>query len=221
MISVPVVDMQGKPAGKVEIDPAVLGDRVRPELLKQAIVAYRSNRRQGSARTRGRSAVTGSTRKLYRQKGTGNARMGASRTNIRRGGGVAFAKGVRNWRRDLPRKMRRLARNNAILAKITANHAVIVKDLSFDTPKTKTFAAMLKALGADRGCVVALDERDDTIFRSGRNIPRTDILEVRQLNAYDVLRRRTLVFSEAAFKLLVDEPVALRPGRGMQQDEVD
>lgn len=219
MISVPVVDKQGNDAGSLEIDPAVLGGRVRPALLKQAIVAYQSNRRQGSARTRSRGMVSGSTRKLYRQKGTGNARMGTVRTCIRRGGGVAFAKSEQTWQKVLPKKMRRLARNNAILAKLTSHDAVIVRDLSFETPKTKDFAALLRAVEADRGCVVALADFNDVIYRSGRNIPKTDIRDVRQLNAYDVLRRRKLLLSEDAFELLRGDPVLMRSRNGSAQDE--
>lgn len=219
MISVPVVDMQGKDAGSMEIDPNALGGRVRPKLLKQAIVAYRANQRQGSARTKSRGMVEGSTRKLYRQKGTGNARMGTVRTNIRRGGGVAFAKGEQNWRKDLPKKMRRLARNNAILAKLTSQEAVIVKDLAFDTPKTKDFVALLQAIGADRGCLVALDELNEAIYRSGRNIPKTDIRPVRHLNAYEVLRRPRLVFSMRAFETLKSDPVTMRPEQGGADEE--
>ncbi len=213
MISVPVVDMQGKAAGSMEIDPALLGGRVRVKLLKQAIVAWQSNQRQASARTKSRGMVAGSTRKLYRQKGTGNARAGTLRTNIRRGGGVAFAKGEQNWRKDVPKRMRRLARNSAILAKLTTNHAVIVKDLSFETPKTRVFAQLLKAIGAERGAVVALDEHNEAVYRSGRNIPRTEIRAIQELNACEVLRRPTLVFSQAAFEVLQNDPVRLRPGR--------
>lgn len=212
MLSVPVVDMQGNGAGAREIDPAILGGRVRPMLLKQAIVGYRSNQRQGSARTKSRGQVAGSTRKLYRQKGTGNARAGTIRTNIRRGGGVAFAKGEQNWHKALPKKMRRLARNSAILARIAGGSAVIVKGLFFEAPKTRLFVAMLKAIGADRGCVVAIDAFDDVVYRSGRNVPRTEIRAVGQLNALDVLRRPKLVFSEAAFDLLSRDLVLARPG---------
>ncbi|MBN1513770.1 MAG: 50S ribosomal protein L4 [Phycisphaerae bacterium] len=218
MISVPVVDMQGKAAGSMEIDPALLGGRVRVKLLKQAIVAWQSNQRQGSARTKSRGMVVGSTRKLYRQKGTGNARAGTLRTNVRRGGGVAFAKGEQNWRKDVPRRMRRLARNSAILAKLTTNHAVIVKDLSFETPKTRVFAQLLKAIGAERGALVALDEHNEAVYRSGRNIPRTEIRVIQELNACEVLRRPTLVFSQAAFEVLRTDPVGLRAGRVEQGD---
>src|SRR3990172_7924351 len=120
MLSVPVFNMKGERAGEVEIDPEVLGGRVRTRLLKQAIVAFLDHQRQDSARTKGKAQVAGSTRKLYRQKGTGNARMGQIRQPVRKGGGRAFAKRVPPAMKEFPKKMRRIARDNAILAKIQA-----------------------------------------------------------------------------------------------------
>jgi large subunit ribosomal protein L4 len=118
MINVPVYNMSGEQTGSMEVDEARLGGKVRLDLLKQAVVMWQSNQRQGSARTKNRARVEGSTRKLFRQKGTGNARMGTVRTCIRRGGGVAFAKLEQHLRRAMPRKMRQLARNSALLAKM-------------------------------------------------------------------------------------------------------
>ncbi len=210
MLQVPVFSMDGERTGELEIDPVVLGKRVRPKLLKQAVVQYLANRRRGTAATRNRSRVAGSTRKLYRQKGTGNARAGAVRTCIRRGGGVAFAKGKQNFRRELPKKMRRLARNNAILAKITSGNAFIVDNLCFETPKTKRFAAMLGALGANRGCLVALAGDEKNAWKSGRNLPATDIRRVSDLHGYEILRRKRLIFSLPAFEVLRHDPVTLR-----------
>jgi len=201
MLQVPVFSMDGERTGELEIDPVVLGERVRPKLLKQAVVQYLANRRRGTAATRNRSRVAGSTRKLYRQKGTGNARAGAVRTCIRRGGGVAFAKG---------KQMRRLARNNAILAKITSGNAFIVDNLCFETPKTKRFAAMLGALGANRGCLVALAGDEKNAWKSGRNLPATDIRRVSDLHGYEILRRKKLIFSLPAFEVLRHDPVTLR-----------
>ena len=211
MLQVPVYSMDGQRTGELEIDPAVLGDRIRPQLLKQAVVHYLANRRRGTAATRNRSMVKGSTRKLFRQKGTGNARMGAVRTCIRRGGGVAFAKGRQNFHRDLPKKMRRLARNNAILAKITSGNALIIDDFAFETPKTKRFASMLGALGVDRGCLVAIAGSEPNVWLSGRNIPKTDIRPVAGLHGYEILRRKKLVFSLLAFEALQRDPLTLRP----------
>lgn len=203
MISLPVFNMKGERVGEIDVDPSVFGGQVRPRLIKQAIVAFLDHQRRNSARTKGRGDVDGSTRKLYRQKGTGNARVGAIRTGTRRGGGRIFAKRAPRACVGFPKKMRRLARNSAILAKMKAEDVVVIDGLSFPEPKTKIFAGMLKSLGVDRGCVVALAERDEHTHRAGRNIPRTEIRLVTELNAYEVLRRPKLVFSKPALERLM------------------
>jgi len=202
MLKVPVFAMNGQKKGEVEIDPALLGGAVRPRLLKQAIVTYLDHQRQRSARTKSRAEVEGSNRKLYRQKGTGNARAGMIRTPVRRGGGRTFAKRVPPRVKELPKKMRRLARDNAILAKIEASDVLIIDGLSFKAPKTKDFAGMLSALKIEKGCVVATEQYDPLVYRSGRNIPKTEIRPVDDLNAYDVMRRRKLIFTSGAFERL-------------------
>lgn len=212
MIDVPVYNMEGQQSGSVQIDPALLGGEVRPRLLKQAVVMYQANLRQCTSATKSRGMVKGSTRKLYRQKGTGNARMGNIRTNVRRGGGVAFAKGEQDYSQVLPKKMRRLARNNAILAKLLAGDVAVVEGLKFEKPRTRLFATMMRAIGAERGCTVALERDDRTVYLSGRNIPKTEVKPVRELNAYDVLRRRKLLFTREAFDCLVNDPVLLAGG---------
>lgn len=214
MLEVPVYNMSGERSGVVRIDPRILGDRVRPQLLKQAIVTYQANRRQGSARTRNRSRVTGSTRKVYRQKGTGNARMGTIRSPIRRGGGVTFAKQNQVYSRVLPKKMRRLARNNAILAKILSQDALVVEGLAFEEPKTRRMSELLRGVGASAGCLLALHQQDENIVRSGRNLPKTDVCLVGDLNAYDILRRKKLILSGPAFEMLAGDPVTLRSAEG-------
>lgn len=210
MLEIPTFDDQGKPSGSVELDPALLGGRVRPQLLKQAIVMYQANARQNTSATKSRGFVSGSTRKLYRQKGTGNARAGARRTVIRKGGGVSFAKGKQNYDQGMNKKMRRLARNNAILAKAVSNNVVIVDDLRFDSPSTRRFSAVLRAVGADCGCLVALGRTDETTYRSGRNIQKTDVRPVAEVNAYEIMRRKRLVLMRSAFDLLVSDPLRLQ-----------
>lgn len=210
MLGIPVVTMQGEPAGEVELDPAILGGRVRAKLIKDAVVAFLDHQRQHSARTKGRSDVVGSMKKLYRQKGTGNARAGNRRTPVRRGGGRTFAKRGPRAYRVLPKKMRRLARNSAILAKIRANDAVILDDLSCPEVKTKSMAAMFLALGGGKGCMLALHERDEKVYLSSRNIPKADVRVVDELNAYEVLLRPRLIFTRTAFEQLVKNPVTLR-----------
>ncbi|MGD2108373.1 MAG: 50S ribosomal protein L4 [Phycisphaerae bacterium] len=210
MLAVPVYNMDGKQSGEVQVDPDVLGGRVRPQLIKQAIVAYLNHRRQDSARTQGRSQVEGSSRKLYRQKGTGNARVGNIRTPIRRGGGRTFAKRGPRAVKSLPKKMRRLARNSAILAKIQANEALVVDDVRCDQPKTKSVVAMFSALGIQRGCLLALHEHDRNVYLSTRNVPDADVCLLNDLNAYDVLRRRKLLFTRPAFERLMADPMTFR-----------
>ncbi len=209
MIDVPVFNMAGEQTGSMQIDEAILGTRVRPRLMKQAIVAYLAAQRQGSARTKSKGMIEGSTRKLFRQKGTGNARMGQVRTPIRRGGGVAFAKTARDFRRDMPKKARRLARNSAILAKIRSNDALIVDPLELAQPKTRELAKVFKAVGASAGCVLALGQPSDVLYKSGRNIAKTEIRPVSELCAYEVLRRKKLVFTKSAFEALVNDPKTL------------
>ena len=211
MLNVPVYNVSGTKIGDEPIDAALLGGEVNAALLKQAVVMYHANRRQGSAQTKSRADVEGSSRKIYRQKGTGRARMGNVRTPVRRGGGMAFAKRPRDFRQAMPVKMRRLARNNAVLAKIQADAALIVDGLKVDSPKTAPFAKLLKAVQAERGCVFATNGTDLNVYKSGRNIPKTEITDVAALNAYQILSRRKLIFTREAFnrfKELVGPAVA-------------
>jgi large subunit ribosomal protein L4 len=217
MIDVPVYNMSGEQTGSMQIDEAILGGRVRPKLIKQALVAFLAAQRQGSARTKCKSMVAGSTRKLFRQKGTGNARMGQVRTPIRRGGGVTFAKLERDFRKDMPKKARRLARNSAILAKIKDNEALILEPLELAAPKTRTLARAFKAVGADRGCVVALGEANDVVYKSARNIPKTEIRPINELCAYEVVRRKKLVFTKSAFEMLLADPTTLGGAKAAQE----
>ena len=137
MIEVPVLNIEGKEVGKYQVDEALLGSVIRPALLKQAIVRHHANQRQGTVKTKTRAEVEGSTKKLYAQKHTGNARRGNIRTNVMKGGGNAFGKLPRDFRQDMPLKQRRLARNNAILSKILSNNLVLLEAFSVSAPKTK------------------------------------------------------------------------------------
>jgi len=203
MIEVPVFNMNGQQVETIQVDEQKLGGEVRPALLKQALVMYHANRRQGTARTKTRGEVEGSTRKIYRQKGTGNARMGPIRQPVRKGGGTARQKLPRDFRQDMPRKARRLARNCALLAKLQSNDVRVIDRLVIDEPKTRAVARAFKALGIDRSCLMALDQRDETLQRCARNIDRTTLTRVEKLNAWDILRHRTLVVSKAGLEQLL------------------
>jgi large subunit ribosomal protein L4 len=206
MIELPIYNKTGKQIDTLAIDEANLGNEVRPALLKQAYVMFHANRRQGSARTKNRSRVEGSTRKLYKQKGTGNARMGTVRTNLRKGGGVAFAKLKTHdeFRLDMPKKMRRLANRNALLAKLVDNEVKCFDDLGFNEPKTRDFKTLLDAVGVNRSCLVALDSANRNAALSARNLPEVNTVRVDQLNAFDLLNHRFLVVDRSSLEAFVN-----------------
>ena len=193
-----VYNRSGQEVDKVNIDETVLGGAVRYALLKQAIVMYHANQRVGTAATKSRGMVAGSTKKLYRQKGTGNARMGNRRTGIRTGGGVIFAKTPRDFSQTMPRKQRRLARDSAVLAKLRKNQVVVVDGLAFDKPQTKEFASVLKNLKIDRSCLVAVPQYDENVYKSVRNVQKTAVLPVADLNAGDICTHQRMLFTKDA-----------------------
>src|SRR5881398_3747610 len=137
MIEIPIYNQTGQEIEKFQVDEAKLGGEVRRNLLKQAIVYYHANQRQGTVRTQARGEVAGSTRKLFRQKGTGNARTGGIRNPIKVGGGHAKQKRPKDWRQALPKKARRLATHSAILAKLQSGDVKVLDAISFDAVKTK------------------------------------------------------------------------------------
>jgi len=203
MIEVPIFDQTGQKVQSLNIDEAKLGGHVRTNLLKQAFDAYHANQRQGTVQTLARGEVAGSTRKMFRQKGTGNARTGGIRNPIKKGGGHAKQKRPKEWRQALPKKARRLARNSAILMKLQNNDVRVLSDLKLSEAKTKHMAQVLKALGIDRSCLLALNGRDQMLERSARNLGRTTLTTVAQLNAWDILRNRTLLLTKAGLEQLL------------------
>src|SRR6478736_3132543 len=146
MIEVPIYNQAGTKVDTFQLDPAKLGGEVKTNLLKQAVTMYHANQRQGTVQTQARGEVAGSTRKMFRQKGTGNARTGGIRNPIKKGGGHAKQKRPKDWRQAMPKKARRLARNSAILSKIQSKDIRVLDAISFEQPKTKLVAAMFKAL---------------------------------------------------------------------------
>jgi len=198
MIELPVYNQTGQEVAKFSVDETLLGGEVRPALLKQAVVMYHANLRQGTVATRSRAEVEGSTKKLYAQKHTGNARRGNIRTNVMKGGGMAFAKKPRDFRQSMPAKQRRLARNNAILSKIKSNSIKILDQLNVQTPKTKQMAGVLKALKIDRTVLIAPESADRNLLLSTRNLPQAVIKPAKEINAFDILQSRTLLMTRDA-----------------------
>ena len=209
MISAPLKDAKGGDVGTYEFDPAELAPGVNKQLLHDAVVMYEANRRVGTVRTKSRGDVAGSTKKLFRQKGTGRARMGPKRTPIRRGGGMAFAKRPKDWGYRMPRKAVKLATRMALLSKFQDGEAVVLDSLSVEQPKTKVIADLLKALGVEKqGCLLAVRDHDAVVWKSARNIPTLRVAPAQELNAYDLLHQKRLVVTKDAMDLLREKAAA-------------
>ena len=206
MIKLAVYNTDGQEVESLKVDEAVFGGSVRYSLLKQAVVMYHANKRVGTAASKSRSMVAGSSRKLFRQKGTGNARVGNIRTGKRKGGGATFAKTQRDFSKSMPKKQRRLARDSAILAKLLSNNVVVVDGLSFEKPKTKDFVSILNNLKIDRSCLVTIGKEDVNIYKSVKNVPKVVVMPVSELNAGEICRYRKMLFTkEALLSVLVAE----------------
>lgn len=207
LISLPVVNAQGQSVGTVEVDPADLGGKVNKQLLHDAVLMYLANQRAGTHSTLRRGEVAGSTKKLFRQKGTGNARVGTRRSNKRKGGGTAKGPKPRDYEYHLPKKAVQTATKMAILSRLADSEAVVIDGLKLTEVRTKQVADVLKALQiADKTCLLGLGKSDiddkRTIYLSARNIRGMAVLPASQLNAYDVLRPKKLVLTKAALQEL-------------------
>ena len=205
MIDLSVYNREGKEIDSLKVDEMVFGGSVRYPLLKQAIVMYHANKRVGTAATKSRGMVKGSNRKLFRQKGTGNARVGNSRTGKRVGGGVTFAKLNRDFGKRMPKKQRRLAANSALLAKLLSGSVVVVDELKFDSPKTRDFVSVLGNLKIERSCLVMTNSIDTNLYKSARNIQRVEVMPVSELNAGDVCNHSKVLFTREAFESLLNK----------------
>jgi large subunit ribosomal protein L4 len=215
MIEVPVYNLDGQKIDTMQVDEQKLGGEVRKALLKQAIVMYHANKRVGTATTKSRGVVAGSTKKVYRQKGTGNARMGTRRAGGKRvGGGTTFAKKPRDFSQKMPRQQRKLARDSALLSKLRNQSVVVVDGLAFEKPRTKDFAGVLKNLKIDSSCLVATREYDDNVYRSARNIRKVDVLPVADLNAAAIVNHKQMLFTKDAIVSFLD-----RSAKGGEQKE--
>ena len=199
-----VHNAEGSVVGAVEFDESVLGDKVKKRLLHQVVVAYGSHKRSGTRAVKTRGQKAGGGRKPYRQKHTGRARLGSIRSPLLRGGGVIFGpKANENVKKKLTKSMRREALRSALLAKFRDLEVKVVDELSFDEPKTGKMSGILAALDlADRSCLLALVERDETVWKSARNIERLSVSPLSSLNAYDVLRNSRLLMTREAVEKL-------------------
>ena len=216
-----VYDMAGKEVGSYEIDPAELAASVNKQLLHDAVVMYQANARQGTQKTKTRGEVAGSTKKLYRQKGTGNARAGGRRSGTRVGGGHIFAKRPRDFGWRMPRKALQTATRMALASRLAEDEVKIVDAITVDGPKTAPVAKMLAALGlSEKTVLVAPEKHDADFWKSARNIEGVAVSPVAELNAWSILRPRSIVMTKAALDAFRASAKAVSPGKRTRRPTV-
>ena len=197
MANVSVYNMEGKEVGTIELNDAVFGVKVNEHLVHMAVVQQLANNRQGTQKAKTRSEVSGGGRKPWRQKGTGHARQGSTRSPQWTGGGVVFAPVPRDYSFKLNKKEKRAALKSALTSRVEAGKLIVVDELKFDEIKTKKFQAVLDNLKVSKALVV-LAENDEKVVMSARNIPAVKTALTNTINVYDILKGDTLVLTKDA-----------------------
>ena len=197
MANVSVYNMEGKEVGTIELNDAVFGVDVNEHLVHMAVVAQLANKRQGTQKAKTRSEVSGGGRKPWRQKGTGHARQGSTRSPQWTGGGMVFAPTPRDYTITLNKKEKRAALKSALTSRVNENKFVVVDELKFDEVKTKNFKAVMNNLKVSKALVVLADNDQNTVL-SARNIPEVKTSLVNTINVFDILKYNTVVATKAA-----------------------
>jgi large subunit ribosomal protein L4 len=215
-VQVPVYNLSGEVVRQIEVSDAVFAVPFNEAVVHQVMVGLRANTRQGTSSTKTRGTVHGSTRKLYRQKGTGYARAGSKKSPLRRGGGITFGPHPRDYRQQIPRKMRRLALRCVLSAKASDGELKILDGFDFAEPKTRKMAEILGALGVDSTVLIVTPEPEENVIKSARNLAQIKTMPASVLNILDILAYKTLLMTEAAVR--VAEKLW---GNGLTQGEDD
>ena len=197
MANVSVYNMEGKEVGTIELNDAVFGVEVNEHLVHMAVVAQLANKRQGTQKAKTRSEVSGGGRKPWRQKGTGHARQGSTRSPQWTGGGMVFAPTPRDYTITLNKKEKRAALKSALTSRVNENKFVVVDELKFDEVKTKNFKAVMNNLKVSKALVVLADNDQNTVL-AARNIPEVKTSLVNTINVFDILKYNTVVATKAA-----------------------
>jgi len=202
-----VYNVEGQAVGTVQVDPAEFGGAINKQLLHEVVVMYLANQRAGTHSTLRRGEVAGSTKKLFRQTGTGNARVGTKRTNKRRGGGTAKGPKPRDYEYHLPKKVKKAGLRAALSLRAKEQKVIVLDAFTVAAPKlTKQVASVLAALGAGKALVI--DGGNELLARGAKNLPRTKWLAPEGLNVYDVLKYDTLIITAPSAKQVEE---ALKP----------
>jgi large subunit ribosomal protein L4 len=199
-VQIPVYSLSGKVVKNIEVSDSVFAVPFNEAVVHQAVIRQKANERQGTASTKTRGEVAGSTRKLYRQKHTGLARAGSKKSPTRRGGGVIFGPKPRNYRQEMPKKMRRLALRCALSAKARDKELTILDKLELGQPKTKEMVTILAALGVDSPALIVTGKAEENVTKSSRNLAGVKTMPANILNVVDILTYKRLLMTEAAVR---------------------
>lgn len=199
-MQVPVYNLSGEVVKHIEISDHVFAVPFNQAVVHQTLVRQRANARQGTASTKTRGEVSGSSRKLFRQKGTGLARAGSKKSPLRRGGGITFGPHPRSYEQAIPKKMRRLALRCVLSAKVSDGELKVVEQLKLEKPKTKEMVRILAALGVGTSTLIATSEPEENVIKSARNLPRIKTTPANILNVVDILSYKMLLMTEAAVR---------------------
>ncbi len=200
-MQLPVYNLTGEVVRQIEVSDALFAVPFNENVVHQVMVGLQANARQGTAATKTRGMVRGSTRKLFRQKGTGNARAGSKKSPLRRGGGVTFGPHPRDYRQQIPRKMRRLAIRCVLSAKAGDGELKVLDAFDFAEPKTKKMIDTLVALGIDSSALIVTPEPEENVIKSARNIPAIKTMPASVMNVIDILSYKNLLMTEAAVRV--------------------
>jgi large subunit ribosomal protein L4 len=200
-VQVPVYNITGEEIRKIQISDAVFGVPFNETVVHQVMVGQQANARQGTAASKTRGDIRGSTKKLYRQKGTGYARAGNKKSPTRRGGGVAFGPHPRDYRQDTPKKVRHLALRCVLSSKASEGDLKIIDAFNFTEPKTKQMMQALVALGVDKSALIVTPKSEVNVVKSARNLPAINTTPANVLNIIDILDHKTLLMTEAAVRV--------------------
>ena len=201
MPNIDVLDMQGKKVGSMELNEEIFAAPINVPAMHLVVRSYLAAQRQGTQSALTRGMVRGGGRKIYRQKGTGNARHHSNRAPQFRHGGVVFAPQPRDYVIKVPRKIRRLAMKSAFTSKYNEGSIIVVDEIKLKEAKTKLMAQVIKALGAeDQKALLVLDGRDESLIRAGKNIPTVKDAYVNTINVYDLLNAEKIIVLKAAME---------------------
>ncbi len=202
MMDIKVTKLDGTAAGEISLSDEIFGLEPRGDILHRMVRWQLAKRQAGTHKSKGRSEISGTTKKMYKQKGTGGARHGAKTAPQFRGGGKAFGPVVRSHAHDLTKKFRQLALKHALSAKARGDNLVIVSDIAIDAPKTKAVKENLAKLGWANALIIDGASVNENFGLATRNVPHIDVLPVQGINVYDILRREKLVLTKAAVEAL-------------------